>query len=350
MERCRLLSAAERAGRRRMPVQPTPTLGQILDGRFLIVEIIGRGGMATILKAKDLADGSGFVAVKYPLPLFASGIGSWSMFQREEEIGRRLDHPYILKFLPLPADKHRSYLVTEFAPGPTLADRLAGGRALPESEALTIASQLCEAVDHLHQRGLVHYDVKPANVILCPDGSVRLIDLGLAHAAAKGPFSRLQAAPPLASSDYAAPEQIRRQRGQKSADIYALGATLYEMLTGQPPFPGDDPFVVASARTIGDPRAPRAVNPKVSTQAEEIALRALRRRPEERYASAGAMKADLDDPSAVAVSGIALHLKPVTRWGRYRRLVRYAFFVAILPVAVQVVVFALMWWRFAHKR
>ena len=333
-----------------MTAHPTPTPGQILDRRFRLVEIIGRGGMATIFKAEDLENRNAPVVVKFPLPMFASGVGSWSMFQREEEIGRSLDHPYILKFLSLPPSKHRPYVVTEYAPGPTLANRLAGGRPLPESDALAIASKLCEAVECIHRRELVHYDVKPANVILCPDGSVRLIDLGLAHAAAKGPFSRFVAAPPLASSDYAAPEQIRRRRGQKSADIYALGATLYEMLTGLPPFPGDDPFVVASARTIGDPRAPRAVNPNVSPQAEEIVLRALRRKPEERYSSAGAMKRDLDDPGHVVVSGIALRLKPVTRWGRFRRRARYVAVVGVLPVAMQIVLFALMWWHYANKR
>src|SRR5262249_26814808 len=153
------------------------------------------------------------------------------MFQREEEIGRRLHHPYILRFLPLAADKRRSYVVTEYVPGRTLAERLRESGPLPEPVALAIASKMGEAIDYLHQQGIVHYDVKPGNVIECPDGSIRLIDLGLAHAATTGRFS-LSSGPVLASADCVAPEQIRRQGGRKSVDIYGLGAVLYEMLTG----------------------------------------------------------------------------------------------------------------------
>jgi serine/threonine-protein kinase len=324
--------------------------GQILDDRFLLVEEIGHGGMSTIFKAEDLEDGGKAVAVKVPLPLFASGLGSWSMFQREEEIARRLDHPYILKFVALPLERRRSYMVTEYVPGPTLADRLSGGRPLPEAEALAIASRLCDAVDYLHRQEVVHYDIKPANVILCSNGSIRLVDFGLAHPASNRQFSWVGAAPAVASSAYAAPEQIQRRRGRKSVDIYAVGATLYEMLTGQPPFPGDDPFVVASARIIGDPIAPRALNPNLSPQAEEITLRALARKAQARYPSAAAMKADLDRPSSVALSGIAGRLKPVTRRRRLLRRARYAGLVVVLPLVTQAALFAFLWWHFSHPR
>ena len=114
--------------------------GRILDDRFLLVEQIGRGGMSTIFRAEDLHDHRRAVAVKVPLPIFSSGIGSWSIFQREEEIGRKLDHPFVLKFLPLdgPA-RQRSYVATELVPGRTLHERLRDERPLPEREALRIA-------------------------------------------------------------------------------------------------------------------------------------------------------------------------------------------------------------------
>jgi serine/threonine protein kinase len=315
----------------------------------LLGEEIGRGGMATIFKAVDLENRSEPVAVKVPLALFSSGLGAWSMFQREEEIGLRLDHPYLLKFVPLAADKRRSYMVTEYVPGRTLAERLRGRHPLPESEALSIASRVCEALDYLHHRGLVHYDVKPANIIECPDGSIRLIDFGLAHAAATGRFS-WSTAPVLASADCVAPEQIRRRGGRTSVDIYGLGAVLYEMLTGQAPFPDDDPFAVASARLIGDPAAPRSVNPDISPQAEEIVLRALRRKPLERYPSAAAMKQDLDHPERVVLSGIRDRLKPVTRWRRRLRMARHVALMGMLPVLIQVALFGLLWWHLARKR
>src|SRR5262249_22062389 len=161
------------------------------------------------------------------------------------------------------------------------------------------------------------------NVILCSDMSIRLIDLGLAHRAVASRFTLSGPAPAIASSTCVAPEQIRRRAGKKSVDIYAIGAVLYEMLTGQVPFPGDEPFVVASARLLGDPRAPRAVNPRISQEAEEIVLRALRRDPSERYANAAAMKKDLDSPTQVVLSGLAGRLRPVTRWRRILRRARY---------------------------
>jgi serine/threonine-protein kinase len=136
------------------------------------------------------------------------------MFQREEEIGRLLDHPYLLKFVPLAADKRRSYMVTEYVPGRPLSERLRAKRPLPEPEALSVASRVCEALEHLHRQGIVHYDVKPANIIECPDGSIRLIDFGMAHAAITSRFS-WSAAPAIASADCVAPEQIRRRKGSR---------------------------------------------------------------------------------------------------------------------------------------
>jgi serine/threonine-protein kinase len=281
--------------------------------------------------------------------MFSSGVGSWSIFQREEEIGRQLDHPYVLRFLPLPTGKRRSYVVTEHVPGKTLAETLATEGPLPEQRALAIASQVCAALEHIHSRGFVHYDVKPANIMLCPDGGIRLIDLGLAHAAVVGRFSFSAAPPAIASAGYIAPEQIRRKRGRKSVDVYGVGAVLYEMLTGQTPFPGDDPFTVGSAQLVGDPPSPRQLNPRLSPQTEEIVLHALRRDPTERYASVAGLKTDLDHVDAVIVSGLANRLQPATAWRKFRRKARYICVVCGVPLLAQVVLFALLWRRFSHK-
>src|SRR5579864_7705273 len=242
--------------------------------------------MSTVFKARDLENAGQLVAVKVLLPQYSSGVGSWSFFQREAEIGGKLDHPYILRFIALPPNKHRSHVATEYVAGTSLATRVGNGRRLGEAEALRITSRVCEAVAYLHSQEIVHYDLKPGNVMLCDDGSIRLIDFGMAHQIVRSRMAFSGPAPPMASAEYVAPEQLRRQRGRPSVDIYALGAMLYEMLTGHPPFEGDDPFVVASARQISDPKAPRALNPEISAQTEEIVLRALRRRPSERYASA----------------------------------------------------------------
>jgi serine/threonine protein kinase len=322
--------------------------GQTLEGRFVVLEEIGRGGMSVVFKATDLENPGRPVALKVPLPRYSSGLGSWSMFQHEAEIGSRLEHPSIVRFIPLVPKKERSYVVTEYVPGPTLASRVGGGRRLPEAEALRVMSRLCEAVDYLHRHGIVHYDLKPGNVLLCDDGSVRLIDLGMAHEVVRGRFA-FGSAPLIATADYVAPEQLRRRRGQPSVDIYALGAMLYEMLTGHPPFEGDDPFVVASARQIGDPKAPRELCATLSEQAEEIVLRALRRDPGERYATAAAFKADLDHPSQVTVSGLARHLVEVTPGRKRLRLMRFIAVMGVTPIALLVGLFFLLWWCLQQK-
>jgi serine/threonine-protein kinase len=328
---------------------PKIAAGQVLDGRFKLLDVIDRGGMATVFRAEDLAEGGKTVAVKVPLPIFSSGVGGWSLFQQEETIGRGLDHPFVLRFVPLAFDKRRSYVVTEYVPGRSLAEHLRERGALPEAEALAIAGRICSALEHLHGRNVVHYDVKPANVMLCPDGSIRLIDFGLAHAAVHSRFVLRGAPPAIASSGYVAPEQVRRKRGQSSVDVYGVGAVLYEMLTGRPPFVDDDPFEAASARLVGDPPAPRALTPALSPQAEEIVLRALRRDPRQRYASAADMRRELEHPTEVAVTGLAGHLTPVTRWRRRWRLMRHVAFVAVLPVLAQVALFGLLWHHLAHK-
>jgi eukaryotic-like serine/threonine-protein kinase len=323
--------------------------GQTLEGRFLLLEEIGRGGMSTVFKATDLENAGQLVAVKVPLPQFSSGLGSWSMFQREAEIGGKLDHPYILRFVALPPRKNRIHIVTEYVAGTTLSSRVGKGRRLPEAEALGIMSRVCEAVDYMHRQEFVHYDLKPGNVLLCEGGSIRLIDLGMAHEVVRSRFGFSGSAPPFGTSDYIAPEQIRRVRGQTSVDIYALGAMLYEMLTGHPPFEDDDPFVVASARQIGDPKAPRELDATISVQAEEIVLRALRRDPAERYASAAALKADLDAPARVVVSGLSGRLVKVTSGRKRLRMARFVALTAMAPLALLVAAFLLLRWSFERN-
>jgi serine/threonine-protein kinase len=321
-------------------------VGETLDDRFTLTEQIGCGGMSTVFKGEDRKTGK-LVAVKVPLPQFASGIGSWSMFQREAQIGRSLEHPAIVQYLEEPANG--AYVVTEFLEGTPLSDRVGNGRRLEESEALSILSRLCDAVAHLHARGFVHYDLKPANVMERPDGALCLIDLGMAHAIE--PKNRVfgAPAPPIASANYVAPEQIRRRRGQPSVDIYALGAMLYELVTGHAPFEDEDPFQIASSRQIGDPKAPRALVPELSREVEEVVLRALRRDPTERYASAAEFKNDLDNPRKVRVSGLSEHLVPVTGWRKNLRRVRYVTLVAFVPLGLLVASFRLLWWYLERK-
>jgi serine/threonine-protein kinase len=300
-----------------------------------------------VFKGRDLRNDGQTVAVKVPLRAYSGGSSPPS---REAEIGAALCHPRIVRFVPVAPNDQPPIVVTEYVVGATLATRIGHEQRFQEGQALAIASQLCEAVDYLHRRGIVHYDVQPSHVLVTADRSVRLLDFGAAHAVGKNHFAIARFGPPLAISAYAAPEQIRGCRGQPSVDIYAIGAILYEMLTGHVPFEGDDPLAVASARRVADPTAPRALNPAISAQTEEIVLRALRRDPRERYATAASFRAALDHPLTVRVSGLANRLIEVTPWRKAARWIGHIAAVAIVPKAVFVALFFLLWWLFAHRR
>ncbi|HEY5996832.1 MAG TPA: protein kinase, partial [Candidatus Deferrimicrobiaceae bacterium] len=289
--------------------------GQTLDDRFDIIEVISRSGMATIFKATDLKTKE-TVAVKVPFMEFESDPGFYSRFEREEEIGLRLNHPYILRFIP--ADEHRSrpYIVTEYLRGYTLAHLLNSVRPMPETDAVKLAARICEGLAYMHENGVTHRDLKPQNIMICYDGTVRIMDFGIAKAAEGRRITFAGFTPAVGTPDYMAPEQVKGKRGDARTDIYSLGAMLYEMVVGATPFEGENMFTVMSARVTGDPDAPRKRNPKVSPQVEEIILHAMEREPGNRYATAAAMKTDLDDPGAVPLTGRCNRLQSPTPWKR----------------------------------
>ncbi len=324
--------------------------GDILDDRFLLTEVISQGGMATIFKGQDLHDNNQAVAVKVPHLSLESNPASFARFQREEEIGSRLNHPFILKFVPVNGSRSRPYIVTEYLRGCTLAHLLGRIRPLPEKDALKFASLICEALQYLHEHGVIHRDLKPSNLMICPDGRVRVMDFRISQAVELRRLTFVGFTPAMGTPDYIAPEQIKGRRGDQRSDIYSLGAVLYEMLTGVPPFDGDDPFVIMNTRMTGDPPAPRKLNPELSPQAEEIVLRALQRDPALRYPTAAAMKADLDAPGQIQVTGLKDRLQESTRWRRALLLVRHLFFIVVIPLTIQVLLFLWLWHHHANKR
>jgi serine/threonine-protein kinase len=300
----------------RAPFQP----GYVLDDRFLITEVLSRSGMATIFKAEDLQNGKQKVAVKVPHLEYESDPNFFDRFQREEKIGLELKHPFILKFISV-ENKSRPYIVTEYLKGCTLEHLLKAMRPLPEKDAIKIASLICQALQHMHDHGVVHRDLKPQNVMICCDGTIRIMDFGIARDLDSRRITRVGNSNSMGTPDYLAPEQVRGKRADKRTDIYNLGALFYEMLTGRIPFPDENPWAALNARVTGDPIAPRKLNRELSAQAEEIVLRALQREPAERYSSAAAMKAELDAVEHVRVTGLADRLQEPTAWkpGLFRR-------------------------------
>jgi len=276
--------------------------GQTLDGRFLITETISRSGMATIFKATDLSTGQD-VALKVPFMQYESDPGFYSRFLREEKIGLLLNHPYILRFIPVEG-RSRPYIVTEYLQGHTLAHLMKRVHPLPEAEALKLASCLCDALAHMHGHGVVHRDLKPQNIMILSDGTLHILDFGIARSTGRR-FTFIGFTPAMGTPENMAPKQVKGRRGDQRTDIYSLGALLYEMVTGVIPFSGEseDVFVAMNARVTGDPMAPRNQNRGLSEQVEEIILHAMERDPGKRYLSAMAMKEDLDHPGEVQLTG-----------------------------------------------
>jgi len=277
--------------------------GDVLDDRFVITEVISRSGMALIYKAQDLHDGNGDVAIKVPHLEYSGDAGFLERFHREEEIGLTLNHPLVVKFIPVATRKSRPYLVMEYLRGCTLAHLMEAMSPLPEKDALKITGLLCEALQHLHEHGVVHRDLKPHNVMVGCDGTLRLLDFGLANTKCGRRGASAPGEPVMGTPDYMAPEQVQGRRGDARTDLYGLGAMLYEMLTGSTPFAADNPLCAMNARVLGDPEPLRKLNPAISPAVEEIVLHAMERDPSRRHASARALRAELANPGRVRLSG-----------------------------------------------
>jgi serine/threonine-protein kinase len=312
--------------------QPTGkdvSVGTLLDERFEITDVIAKSGMASLFKANDRETGKA-VALKIPYMQIESDVAGFERFRREEEIGLKLDHPYILKIFPV-KKKSRPYIVMEYLEGQTLSDLLSRVHPLPEPDAAKIASRICEALEYLHKNQVVHRDLKPQNIMLCNDGSIRIMDFGIAKSLASRRLTFVGFTPAMGTPDYMAPEQVKGSRGDHRTDIYSLGAILYEMATGEVPFGGDSPYVIMNSRVTGDPVAPRKINPKLTPVIEEIILHAMERDPKRRYQSAAEMKRELDDYEIVSLTKRFEHLRSPQVWkSRFR-------------MAPLIIIFVLLW-------
>jgi len=319
------------------------TIGQVLDDRFEITDVLSRSGMASILKALDRQLGQ-YVALKVPFLQYESDPAFYSRFEREEAIGRVLDHPSILRIIPLEKEKKsRPYIAMELLKGKTLDQVIQQRRPMPTEEALGIAIRLCAALDYMHKKNVVHRDLKPQNIMICDDGSLRIMDFGIAKAGSMRRITFTGFSPAMGTPDYMAPEQVKGRRGDERTDIYSLGAILYEMLTGTTPFEGPNPFAIMQARVTGDPLAPRSINGHISPQIEEIILHAMARPPGDRYDSVAALEAELRNPEAVTVTGRAARLQTPQLWKAQWRRIRNILLVAAIPlIAFGIILFAHM--------
>jgi serine/threonine-protein kinase len=288
--------------------------------------------MATIFRAVDMRDGR-TVAIKVPHPEAECDPVFFDRFQREILIGRKLNHPGAVKTLNH-GDGSRLYMVMEWVDGRLLRQAMADEGRLTIERSLRIALAICEALDHIHSNGVVHRDLKPENILLDSDDGIKIIDFGIAYTAATRRLTFGKLSELMGSPDYISPEQVKGKRGDARSDVYALGVMLYEMLTGRPPFTGDNPFQVINDRIVNYPMPPREINPDIPPQLQEILYRALEREPAKRYANAREFARDLAHPEQVTVRDRPeLRDWRTRRSPQARRIFSYAM-LALVPVLV----------------
>jgi eukaryotic-like serine/threonine-protein kinase len=271
-------------------------VGDRLD-QYEITELLARSGMAAVYRARDTETGEG-VALKVPHMAFESDLVFNERFRREEELGQKLDHPSIIKFLR-PRDKSRMYIAMELVEGTSLRALLQPQKPLGTERALDIARQLCEALVYLHGRRVVHRDLKPENVLVLPDGRVKLLDFGIALDESARRLTWFGLSSTVGTPDYMAPEQVGGRRGDARTDVYSLGTMLYEMLTGHLPYSSATAAGIVRAKTHEPPQPPTRYVPNLDPHLEEILLHALEPSPRDRYPTAAALLEDLRDPSRV---------------------------------------------------
>jgi serine/threonine protein kinase len=256
--------------------------------------------MASIFRATDTRSGCQ-VAIKVPHPELEGDPLFFDRFQREAEIGRELDHPSVAKVLNGDSQS-RVYMVMEWAEGRLLRQELGENRKMSTERAVRIAIRICDALDYIHGRGVVHRDLKPENIMIAADDRIKLIDFGIAAKAGARRLTFGKLSQVMGTPDYISPEQIEGKPGDARSDLYALGAMLYEMVTGRTPFRGDTPFAAMNARLVSNPIPPRELAPDVSPELQETIYRALERDPRKRYTTAGEFGRDLQHPESIALA------------------------------------------------
>ena len=262
-----------------------------LGGRYILLTLLGAGGMAKVYLARDELLGRK-VALKILREEHANDEEFAERFRREAQSAAALSHPHIVQIYDYGEEANApSYIAMEYVSGGTLGDRVCRDGPLGCAEAARLASQIAEALGFAHERGVIHRDVKPQNVLLSAAGDAKVADFGIARVTSASAISRTSVV--LGTAAYISPEQAMGEPVGPASDLYSLGVVLYEMLTASVPFEAESPVGVAMRHVHEGPPAPREINPDVPEGMDALVMRLLAKKPEERYLSALEVVEDL---------------------------------------------------------
>ena len=269
-----------------------PYIGKLLDNRYEILELVGTGGMAKVYKARDHRLNR-LVAIKILREELAQDAEFRRRFHDESQAVAMLSHPNIVAVYDVSRSSELEYIVMELIDGITLKQYMQKKGKLNWREALHFIIQITKALGHAHSRGIIHRDIKPHNIMVLRDGSVKVADFGIARVASGGHSTLTQEA--LGSVHYISPEQARGSHIDSRSDLYSAGVVLYEMITNRLPFEGDTPVSVAIQHINSIPLSPRELDPAIPEALEAITMKAMAPNPDDRYLSANEMLADLEE-------------------------------------------------------
>ena len=267
-------------------------VGKRLDGRYEIQDVIGVGGMAIVYKAYDNIDDR-IVAVKVLKDEYLANEEFRRRFKNESKAIAVLSHPNIVKVFDVSFGDRLQYIVMEYVEGITLKEYIEKCGSIEWNEALFFIIQILRALQHAHDKGIVHRDVKPQNIMLLENGTIKVTDFGIARFSHSETRTVTEKA--IGSVHYISPEQAKGELTDEKADIYSVGIVLYEMLTGKLPFDGDSAVAVALMQVNDEATLPRMINPEIPMGFEQITMKAMQKMPRERYQTAAEMLLDLEE-------------------------------------------------------
>ncbi len=266
-------------------------IGRLLDNRYEILEVIGTGGMAVVYKARCHRLNR-LVAIKILKDDLSQDEEFRRRFHAESQAVAMLSHPNIVSVYDVSTTGEADFIVMELIDGITLKQYMEKKGVLNWKETLHFAIQISKALDHAHSRGIIHRDIKPHNVMVLKNGSVKVADFGIARIMSDSNSLTKEA---LGSVHYISPEQAKGGRVDNRSDLYSLGVVMYEMMTGRPPYDGESPVAVAIQHINGKAQNPSALNPNIPGGLEQIILRAMAHDPADRYPTAAALLYDMDE-------------------------------------------------------